>query len=318
MPGNALYTRLRDGYSSFEIHEDDLLMDETRKNPNPLLAEFQDSSDLGLSLTDFDWQMHGVHIPYVVFITGRCGSTLLSNMIKDTQLAGVPDEYFNEGFIASYNKKFAAATFEAYFSATVDGFSSNWRFGFEIDWYRLRHFEKIVDFANIFPSNRSIFFYMTRRDILAQAWSYATAKATGVWHQFADSPDASAPQTQPILDDESVWREIILLLEAEMQMESFFHRYSISPIRTDYEMLISNKRSVLGLVLSNIGCSVESIVENTGHVTDRTSKMPNDNFAEMLSFQRKYAGLLADVQKARGSNYDVIRQKLREKYSLLK
>ena len=164
----------------------------------------------------------------------------------------------------------------------------------------------------MFPNDKTTFFYMTRRDIVAQASSYATAKATGVWHHFSNKPRSAATSQGSVLTDESIWREIILLLEAEMQMEGFFTRRAIDPIRIDYEMLIASRRDVLATVLLNIGCDVESIIATASQIVDRTDKMPGDYFAQLLAFRRRYAGLLADVQRARGSNYNAVRQSLRQ------
>src|SRR5690242_16628012 len=54
----------------------------------------------GEFLTDFDWRTRSVSVTYVIFITGRCGSTLLTKALADTGLCGTPEEFFNEENIA--------------------------------------------------------------------------------------------------------------------------------------------------------------------------------------------------------------------------
>jgi LPS sulfotransferase NodH len=283
---------------------------------NPLLAEFPQDQGDNLIVSKFDWEKRGIHIPYVIFITGRCGSTLLSHMVKDTGLAGVPDEFFNEGFIGAFSKDLSDKTFENYFDYVARKYSSNWRFGFQIDWYRLRNLEKLINFSNVFPSNRSTFYYMTRRDIVGQAWSYATAKATGVWHNFVDKSAQGDKPTPPALSDEAIWREIWILFEAERQMETFFSRQGIAPTRIDYEMFIADKRTVVASLLLKLGCSIETVAEATAGIGERTSKLRGEHFAQMIEFREKFSSLLIEVERLRGSEFQGLKDRLRDLYGV--
>jgi len=283
---------------------------------NALLTEFPDDTEQGFLVPDFDWEAHGVHVPYVIFITGRCGSTLLSGMVKDTGLAGAPEEFFNEGYIATYSKGLQSKAFASYFSMVAEKYSSNWRFGFEIDWYRLKSFAKLVDVSNVFVRRRSAFYYMTRRDIVAQAWSYATAKATGVWHSYENQAAGAAKQEAPVLSNEAIWREILILLESERQMEAFFLAHGISPQRIDYEMFISNKRAVLCQLLMGVGCSRDAVLEATSNVTERTSRLGGANFGAMLEFRERFTILLNELHNLRGGAFLGIKDRLREEHGL--
>lgn len=283
---------------------------------NPLLAEFSQDQGENLIVPNFDWEKRGIHVPYVIFITGRCGSTLLSHMVKDTGLAGVPDEFFNEGFMATFSKDLNEKTFESYFDFVAKKYSSNWRFGFQIDWYRLRNFEKIVNFSNVFPCNRSTFYYMTRRDIVGQAWSYASAKATGVWHNFVDKSAKVDKPISPALSDEAIWREIWILFEAERQMETFFARTGIAPFRIDYEMFIADKRTVVASLLLKLGCSIEAVTEATASIEERTSKMRGGDFVHVIEFREKFSSLLTEVERLRGLVFQDLKDRLRDIYGV--
>lgn len=115
----------------------------------------------------------------------------------------------------------------------------------------------------------------------------------------------------PTLSDHEVWHEILLILEAEMRFEQFFKRHRIKPTRIDYEMLMTSRRDVLGLMLLKIGCNLESIVTHTDQLIDQTLKIPRDQFAPSLHFRCKYANLLSAVQSVRGSNYVAIQRCLK-------
>jgi LPS sulfotransferase NodH len=288
------------------------LIGANRKAADPLLTLFSKSRAEGRrNRIAFNWDQYGVGSPYVIFITGRCGSTLLSNLIKDTHLAGAPEEYFNEDFVASINKDASEHTLMSYLRHVVEKDSVRGSFGLEIDWFRLRQLLSAIDFLAVFPSKMTTFFYMTRRDIVEQAWSFATAKATGVWQHYSDEQIEMSPRDVPDLVDQIIWSEIMLLLEAEMQMEGFFSRNKIKPIRIDYEGLITSKKNTLALVLLNIGCDIESIAGKVDQVKDRNLKMPDKNFENMLAFRAKYRDLLFEVENSRGSNYTSLRYKLK-------
>lgn len=278
---------------------------------NPLLSLFinRHASDETCNNT-FDWSQYGIKSPYVIFFTGRCGSTLLTRLIKDTHLAGDPNEFFNIGYVKTYSPM----PLHAYLAEIVRTTSSNGFFGLEIDWIHLRFLDYILDFAGIFPPEKTTFFYMTRRDIVAQAWSFASAKATGVWQSYraTSDPHISHPTTQ-ILDDRTIWHEIILILEAEMKFEKFFKRYRIKPTRIDYEMLMTSRRDVLGLVLLDIGCEIESIAAKTDQIVDQTLKIQRDNFDAILNFRHKHKDLLSAAENVRGSNYIAVQRSLRKR-----
>ena len=284
--------------------------DTTIRRENPYLSLFLDSQATAETCKKtFNWDQYGIRSPYVIFITGRCGSTLLTGLIKDTHLAGDPNEHFN---IASV-KNFLPISLTAYLEHMIRQTSSNGFFGVEIDWIHLGLLDPILDFAGTFPPEKTIFFYMTRRDIVAQAWSFASAKATGIWQNYLATTDSQvSPPSTLSLDDNSIWHEIMLILEAEMRFEQFFKRNRIKPTRIDYEMLITSKRDVLGLVLQKIGCDIESIAAKTDEIKDQTLKIPRDQFVSILTFRKKYADLLSTVESVRGSNYDFIQSRLRK------
>jgi LPS sulfotransferase NodH len=287
------------------------MRDRPIRDDNPLLSLFSDGQTIAeTGAKTLDWDNYGIRSPYIIFITGRCGSTLLTHLIRDTRLAGNPTEHFNIDWV----KKFSPITSADFLERAIREASNNGFFGFEIDWIHLRFLDPFLDFTSTFSAETTKFFYMTRRDILAQALSYASAKATGIWQNYSATTDSnvSRPTAAQALDDQAVWREIMLILESEMRFEQFFKRNRIKPIRIDYEMLIASKRDVLGLVLLNIGCDIESIAAKTDKMVDKTLKIPRDQFVFSLTFRERYADLLSSVERVRGSNHDAIQSQLRK------
>lgn len=263
---------------------------------NPLLAAFQDLEGQANSprLESFDWREHGVSIPYVIFIAGRCGSTLLTHLLKASGLCGIPDEFFNNSHY--YNVFVRAKTFSEYFSGVVRMHSSHGRFGFQIDPLRFVHLKQSIDFFNVFPRPTTPLFWMTRRDIVAQAWSFAKAKITGVWHahQLGLVTDVADKR---IVTDRDIWREIALILHSEQMMENFFSEYSLDPCRIDYEMLVADRNATVIRVMQRLDCPVTGVIDFLARRHEGTERLIYpDRDAFIARFIAKFQVELEEIE----------------------
>ncbi len=263
---------------------------------------FPDQPAGALPLRNFDWGQSDVGLPYVIFITGRCGSTLLTRLLAKSGLCGNPDEFFNEERIVDLIKEWGATDFPSYFHAVVAHSASNHRFGFEIDPFRFQQLRELVAFTDVFSPRGSAFFWMTRRDIVSQAWSYAKAKKTGLWHRFADGSEKRLPASEAgghddTIDDAEWWREIILVLTAERLMEDYFATAGITPYRLDYEMLVTDQQRTVVSVLQALSCGPEEISQNLGPCADHTERNHYDDWPRaMIDFCHRYRGELQRVE----------------------
>jgi LPS sulfotransferase NodH len=255
-------------------------------------------------LKQFDWARSGVALPYVIFITGRCGSTLLTHLLAASGLCGNPDEFFNEERIVGLAKEWRTTDFPAYFRAVVRHTVTNRRFGFEVDPFRFQQLRELVSFPDIFPPRRTVFFWMTRRDIVSQAWSYAKAKKTGLWHRFADGSEIrlepSGAPDEPITDIEW-WREIIVVLKGERVVEDFFTASRITPYRVDYEMLVADRQRTIVSVLQALSCGPDEILRHLDPQPDYTERNRYDDWHRaMIEFCDRYRNELRYVERHRG------------------
>ena len=62
---------------------------------NPLLAVFPELREARYGGSGYDWRGAGVDSVYVIYIAGRCGSTLLTHYLEDSRICGRPHEFFN-------------------------------------------------------------------------------------------------------------------------------------------------------------------------------------------------------------------------------
>jgi LPS sulfotransferase NodH len=270
----------------------------------------------------FDWARSGVALPYVIFITGRCGSTLLTHLLAATGLCGNPDEFFNEERIVDLARELGTTNFPAYFRAVVRRTVTNRRFGFEIDPYRFEQLRELVSFPEVFAPPHTVFFWMTRRDIVSQAWSFAKAKQTGLWHRFADGSEKRLQTLDPdeggTISDTVWWREIIVMLRGERIIEDFFAAAGVTPYRLDYEMLVTDRFRTVATVLQALSCGPDEITRNLAPQPDHTVRNQYDDWHQaMIVFCDRYRRELRYLDLHRGdADIDGLCQELRDRHSL--
>src|SRR5262249_43761070 len=148
-----------------------------------------------------------------------CGSTELVDILVQME-CGAPSEFFNENFIGPHLKEWEIDNFHDYVGALAKFKSADRLFGFKIDAFRLNRLRSLVDFDKYFPKASFRAVYMTRRNILEQAYSFAHAKRTGIWH--APSSAESIPAEAIEISDLELWREIALILDQEWYFETYF------------------------------------------------------------------------------------------------
>ena len=280
---------------------------------------FPDTPADATPLRAFDWARSGVALAYVIFITGRCGSTLLTHLLAESGLCGNPDEFFNEERIVELAKEWETTDFPSYFRAVVRHSVSNRRFGFEIDPFRFEQLRELISFPELFAPRRTVFFWMPRRDIVGQGWSYAKAKKTGLWHRFADGSEKRLHEPQgEAIDDTEWWREIILMLMAERIMEDHFAAARITPYRLDYEMLVTDRQRTVVSVLQALSCGPDEIAHNLGPQTEHTERNHYDDWhPAMIEFCDRYRSELRYVERHRNDiDIDGLRQELQTRHLL--
>jgi len=280
---------------------------------------FPDSPANALPLQEFDWARSGVALPYVIFITGRCGSTLLTHLLAESGLCGNPDEFFNEEQMLDRAREWRTTDFSAYFRAVVRHTVTNRRFGFEIDPFRFQQLRELVSFPNIFAPRRTVFFWMTRRDLVSQGWSFAKAKKTGLWHRFADGSEKRLHEPEGLtISDAEWWREIILMLIGERIIEDFFAQARITPYRLDYEMLVADRRRTVVKVLQALSCGPDEIGRHLGQPSDYTVRNSYDDWDDaMIRFCDRYRTELRYIERHRADiDIDGLRQELNIRHAL--
>jgi trehalose 2-sulfotransferase len=237
------------------------------------------------------WRVEG--ISYLICSTQRSGSTLLCELLKATDVAGVPDEYFERlrdtGLARQPRQYFTDPSvqdigerlrptvlghpeepgeFEQWFRyALQQGTTLNGVFGAKMMWNYLDDFKlrmaELPGLGNlsfndrlhaVFPQLKIIF--MRRRDKVAQAVSLWKAIQTQKWRTESES-DSGQAEVDEAPGVEYDYRAIEYLLNQlhqwDARWEEWFHATGREPIRVFYDEFTVSRAATIGRVLDALG-----------------------------------------------------------------
>lgn len=240
---------------------------------------------------EIPWRVEG--ISYLVCSTQRSGSTLLCELLRATEVAGVPDEYFerlretglprqpqqyfNDPSVRDIAERLTPTVpgqpeqpgeFEPWFRYALQrGTTTNGVFGAKMMWNYLDEFKlRMAELPGlgdlsfnerldvVFPRLKVIF--MRRRDKVAQAVSLWKAIQTQQWRteSESDSEQVEADDTSGIEYD---YRAIEYLLNElhrwDARWEEWFHATGREPIRVFYDEFTVSRATTIGRVLDALG-----------------------------------------------------------------
>ncbi|MET0147245.1 MAG: Stf0 family sulfotransferase [Ilumatobacteraceae bacterium] len=224
---------------------------------------------------------------FLVCATQRSGSTLLCELLKGTEVAGVPDEffeglrstglprqprqYFEDPRLADIAEKLATldpgrpeqpGEFEGWFHYVLQrGTTSNGVFGAKMMWNyfddfrdRVRELPGLGDLTfnealdEVFPNLRIIF--VRRRNKVEQAVSLWKAIQTQHWRNENDPGSASRPADY---DYRALKHLVDELHRWDARWEDWFHATGREPIRVIYEEFTGTRAATVGRVLDALG-----------------------------------------------------------------
>jgi len=226
-------------------------------------------------------------LAYLVCATQRSGSTLLCELLKGTDVAGVPDEYFEElratGMPRQPRQYFETSSlsgiadglppidpgrpeqpgdFEGWFAYVVKrGTTPNGVFGAKMMWNYFDDFRtRIAELPGlgglrftealdeVFPNLRIIF--VRRRDKLAQAVSLWKAIQTQQWRNEAEG---ETDQREADYDYDALRFLVEELHRWDSRWEDWFSVTGREPIRVIYEEFVNSRAATVGRVLDALG-----------------------------------------------------------------
>lgn len=189
------------------------------------------------------------HTSYLICATPRCGSSLLAEALKNTGIAGRPEEYFWQGDEVFWQERWGVSSYTDYLKAALgQGTTTNGVFGAKIMWgyfddvvNKLRHIplysEKTAPdlLSAVFPNLHYI--WITRRDKVRQAISHWKAIQTGVWTWSTDEPSVAAEE--PAFNFEAIDSLIQEITKHESAWQGYFAACEVQPYTVIYEELVT-------------------------------------------------------------------------------
>jgi trehalose 2-sulfotransferase len=208
---------------------------------------------------------------YLICATPRSGSTLLCGLLSSSGVAGHPASYFNSKSLNDYADDWriarprAGRIDEAFVRAALTaGKTPNGVFGGRIMAETLLELTSGLTAAASTPAAAEVdllsaqfgrlrFVHLRRRDVVAQAVSWARSLQTHFWHPG----EAVAPGGQdPHYDEELIGRLVATIERGEADWAAWFTSHSITPCEVTYEELAADPLRTAQKVLDHLGLDI--------------------------------------------------------------
>lgn len=211
--------------------------------------------------------------PYVMFFTGRCGSTWLTELLAATRVVGNPREWLNSN-VAKYSGALADSL-PGYFSNIVEKSSSGNHFGIQVDPVRLKDTRLLVDWEAAFPAARTVTFFLYRRDLVAQAWSWVHARKSGNWHSTDPARAVANPDHTPTMRE--LADEMVALRRREEYLFTFWAEHGYEPRFIEYETLATDPSATVATILCDLGVPTPEMMERIGGGETKSKRLTYDD-----------------------------------------
>ncbi len=200
-------------------------------------------------------------ISYLICATHRSGSTLLCEALRNTGLAGRPDEYFWRDNEINWSQVWGTASFADYLAYIFGEMTTpNGVFGAKIMGGHLPRFIRRLQtlpeangldgspaLTAVFPNLH--FITITRRNKVRQAISLYRAVQTQQWAVYAPAAQPAFPAYNRAAI--SHWQQEILRQESGWQR--FFNQYGVQPYTVVYEELVQAYETTARNILRFLG-----------------------------------------------------------------
>lgn len=267
--------------------------------------------------------------------TLRCGSTLLSDALSSTGVAGYPEEYFPE---RTANGRVSVATVAALkdpetwqsdwtrtpFDECLDrvlrsGTSANRVFASKLKWLNMPFLDETLGtlhertgvtlagrLERLFPNLRYV--WITRRDKVRQAVSLVKARQSAQWKAMSASVQHSGQLDYSFHVIDTALRRIV---REESAWEEFFTHADITPITVIYEDLIRNYESTVRRLLDDLEISLPSDYD---FPAPRVHKQADATSDEWVGRYRRDARTSRTIRTVANLPELLVKRRLRETY----
>ena len=192
---------------------------------------------------------------YFICSNTRSGTSLLSEVLAHTGVAGHPEEYFGKDFEAGWFERLGASTYGDFVARVIErGSTPNGVFGAEMPtghgWFahfvnRLRGLPEYRNrtlsvpklMSDIFSDPRYV--WTTRRNKVRQAVSFWKAIQTGIWSWRSDEPPVL--EKEPEFSFEAIDHLVQAIVMREASWQEYCDDGGIVPFVVVYEDFVRGR-----------------------------------------------------------------------------
>lgn len=174
---------------------------------------------------------------YAILFTPRSGSSWLTSILTETKAMGTPGEWFNPDLMDSSSRSKGARDLDQFIEAISRHEIHGGIFGFEMTLHQL---DAVFDSPEHFMSRFSDahFFWLIRRDIVAQGVSLHKMAQTNIAHAPGANPEAIAQSDAAYhYNAREIKRWISHIRAAEIETELMITRFGLKPVCLSYEQI---------------------------------------------------------------------------------
>jgi trehalose 2-sulfotransferase len=234
---------------------------------------------------------------YCILITPRSGSTWLCHRIARLDVLSCPDEYFiADEFINTLQYNPGRDIYEVFDIVAKKNCTNTGIFGFKMSYFDLEEFEKEAKLLDVMIGDK-YFFYLSRRNFVAQAISLYAAVESQIFHVFGDGPKQARPDIA--YDDDKIMYWACHILQQEYGIQQWLDTNQVKPVQLHYEELLNDVDGVIARIADQLG------VDLTGAPTldiPQTEKIANGNAADFeRAFRRNHSDFCRFWEVVRGT-----------------
>ena len=235
-------------------------------------------------------------LSYMICATPRSGSTLLCEALRNTGLAGNPDEYFGPMHIKRWYEKWQPNSKEDYLQKVIAyGQSENGVWGGKV--MRL-YWQNLLDFLHnalnsaemtdievlnmCFPDLR--FIWITRRDKVRQAISWMKFIQGSAWYWESETPQVIEKlEFNPNVISDFIFQTSV----HESAWLEFFRRMGLQPYIVVYEDFVDAYEDTAKGILQYLGVSYpENLVFNQRRIKKQADALTDEWVLKYLAIYR--------------------------------
>lgn len=234
---------------------------------------------------------------YAIAFTARSGSTMLGDILCKSEELGLPKEWFNSG-----NRRHLVATsgcrnLNQYYRYLKTVQKTGTVFGMELTW---NHAELVFETENPnFFDDINTWFFLRRRDYVAQGVSLHKAMQSGIYHSIQDKDPVQAASYDGI----KIMKIILRIFRQEAGFERYFKTRKMQANELWYEDITSQQpQQVLATFAQALALPVTTLNQlEEASVKSDHRKLSDHKSEEMIQqFHEEYPDFIAYWNQNRG------------------